>query len=116
MSTCNNCRPFQSGELSHQTYNHSPSSSPRSRHHQGRHALHLPLAIGSNYRDLSWSRWPVRVVNLKTASTTLKKPVAKLALIHREENSSHDSPNYKTVVLPGEDVQAQMPSHGAVQA
>ena len=45
----------------------------------------------------------VRVVTLKTATTTLKRPVAKLALIHREENSSHDSPNSKTVVLPGEE-------------
>ena len=115
MSTCNNCRPFQSGELSHQTYNHSPSSSPRNRRHQGRHDLDLPLAIGSNYRDFSWSRWPVRVVALKTATTTLKRPVAKLALIHHEENSSHDSPNSKTVVLPGEDIQEQMPSHGADQ-
>ena len=49
------------------------------------------------------------MVTLKTATTTLKRPVAKLALIHCEENSSHDSPYSKTVVLPGDDDQAQMP-------
>ena len=34
----------------------------------------------------------VRVVTLKTATTTLKRPLAKLALFHREENSSQILP------------------------
>ena len=49
----------------------------------------------------------VRVATLKTETSTLKRPIAKLAFIHREDSSRPDT---QGAVFPGGDVQAETSS------